>query len=310
MVAVVVLSLLAALLFASASAIQQRVASDQGIRDRPLTLVRRLLRHRRWLSGWGVNVFGFFAQTTALRLGSVAIVQPLLTAQLLFAVPLGTIGTPLRPHRRDWSGAVAVCAGLAFFLQMRGAASLHDTRPDRTVLLESLPIAAAFVLTLTAVGLLPRHALRGESRHAHPVRAALLGVGAGTCFAYTAAFIVLTTADLLGPGVGATARDWPGYALAGSTACGIVIEQQAFSLGTLPPAVATMTVTNPVIAYVIGILAFQTPAPRAADAWLGLVGSGALLTIGVWLLAGSRTAQHSNAKASEATAQPTKTATG
>jgi drug/metabolite transporter (DMT)-like permease len=267
------------------------------------------LRRRRWLGGWAVNAVGFFTQTAALRLGSVAIVQPLLTAQLLFAVPLGTIGTPLRPTRRDWSGAIAVCAGLAVFLQMRGAASLHDTHADRTVLLESLPAAAAFVLVLTGVGLLPRRALRGESRRAHPFRAALLGVAAGTCFAYTAAFIVLTSADLLGPGVAATARDWPGYALAGSTACGIVVEQQAFSLGTLPPAVATMTITNPVVAYVVGILAFQTPAPRAADAWLGLLGSGALLAIGVWLLAGSRTAQHSNAGPTS-TAQPTKTATG
>jgi drug/metabolite transporter (DMT)-like permease len=308
-VAVVSLSLLAALLFASASAIQQRVAADEGIRDRPLALVRRLLRRRRWLGGWAVNVIGFFTQTAALRLGSVAIVQPLLTAQLLFAVPLGTIGTPLRPSRRDWVGAVAVCAGLAVFLQLRGAASLHDTHPDRTVLLESLPVAAAFVLALTSLGLLPRSALRGQSRRAHPFRAALLGIGAGTCFAYTAAFFVLTSSDLLGPGVAATARDWPGYALAGSTACGIVVEQQAFSLGTLPPAVATMTITNPVIAYVIGIVAFQTPAPRTADAWLGLLGSAVLLAIGVWLLAGSRTAQHSNAKP-VAAAQPTKTATG
>ncbi len=310
MVAVVGLSLLAALLFASASAIQQRVAAGEGVRDRPLTLVRRLLRRRRWLGGWLVNAFGFFSQTAALRRGRVALVQPLLTAQLLFAVPLGTIGTPLRPQRRDWSGAIAVCAGLAVFLQLRGAASLHDTHPNRAVLLESLPVAAAFVLTMLCLGLLPRAALRGESRRAHPFRAALLGVGAGTCFAYTAAFIVLTTADLLGPGVAATAADWPGYALAGSTACGIVVEQQAFSLGTLPPAVATMTITNPIVAYVIGILAFQTPAPRTAGAWLGLLGSGAMLAIGVWLLAGSRTAQHSNAAVAEPPAHPTKTAAG
>jgi hypothetical protein len=171
-VAVVCLSLLAALLFASASAIQQRVAAGEGIRDRPIALVRRLLRRRRWLGGWAVNAVGFFTQTAALRLGSVAIVQPLLTAQLLFAVPLGTIGTPLRPTRRDWSGAIAVCAGLAVFLQMRGAASLHDTHADRTVLLESLPAAAAFVLVLTGVGFLPRRALRGESRRAPPLRPA------------------------------------------------------------------------------------------------------------------------------------------
>lgn len=310
MAVVVLLSLLAAFLFASASAIQQRVASDEGLRGKPLALVRRLVQRRRWLGGWGVNVAGFFSQTAALRLGSVAVVQPVLTAQLLFAVPLATIGTPLRPSRRDWFGAAAVCAGLAVFLQVRGAASLHDTHPDRARLLESLPAAAAFVVLVSVIGLLPRRALR-ESHTAHPFRAALLGVGAGVCFAYSAAFIVLTTADLLGPGVAATARDWPGYALAGSTACGIVVEQQSFSLGTLPPALATMTITNPVVAYVIGIIAFQTPTPRTADAWAGLLGGGALLAVGVWLLASSPTARHSNAEPDEAKAgQPTKTATG
>jgi hypothetical protein len=42
----------------------------------------------------------------------------------------------------------------------------------------------------------------------------LVGVTAGLCHAMNAVFIKFTTADLLGVGVGGTAADWPGYALA------------------------------------------------------------------------------------------------
>lgn len=292
MAAVIGLSLLAAFLFAAASAIQQRVAAQEGLKGRPLALVQRLLRRPKWLAGWGANVIGFFSQTAALRVGNVSVVQPLLTTQLLFAIPLTTVGMKAKPTKRDWIGAAAVCAGLVLFLQVRGAAPLEHTHPDRDRLLETLPFAGALVGVLAVATLHPRRQLSKGGHAPRPVLASVLGIAAGVCFAYTAAFIVLTTSDLLGPGVLTTARDWPGYALAGSTAVGIVLEQQAFSLGTLPPALATMTIVNPIVAYVLGIVAFNTRPPETASAWAGLLCSGVMVSVGVWLLAGSTTAQH------------------
>lgn len=295
-VGVVGLSLLAAFVYALGAALQQRAAAREGIRRKPLTLIGRLVRRRLWLGGWLINVSGFFVQAAALRVGNVAIVQPLLTTELLFAVPLSTMRAQRRAARRDVAGAIAICAGLATFLQVHGAAPLDQGRADRARLLTTLPFAAAFVLLLaaTTIALHPRagHVAASHPHVARPMAAAVLGTAAGICFAYTAAFIVLTTTNLLGPGVLATARDWPGYALAGSTATGIVIEQQAFATGTLPPALSTMTIANPVVSYVIGIVAFHISAPEAASAWAGLAGAAALIAIGVWLLATSPTARH------------------
>jgi drug/metabolite transporter (DMT)-like permease len=267
--AIIGLSLLAALLFATASAIQQRAAASE----------------------WGVNAMGFFSQTAALKVGNVAVVQPLLTTQLLFAVPLATVRTGTRPARRDWIGAAAVCAGLVVFLRIRGAAPLDQGTPDRERFLATVPFAGAAIAVLAIATLHPRRQLSDHGHAARPVIAFLLGVAAGICFAYTAALIVLTTADLFGPGVAATATDWPGYALAGSTAIGILLEQQAFSIGTLPPAVAAMTITNPVVAYMIGIAAFHITPPDTWSAWTGLLGAAVLVAGGVGLLAGSPTAQ-------------------
>ena len=293
MAAIVGLSLLAALLFASASAMQQRVAAaaEHG-RGRPLKLVGQLLQRRWWLTGWGVNALGFFAQTAALKVGNVAVVQPMLTTELLFAVPLATVRTDTRPARRDWIGAAAVCAGLVVFLRVRGAAPLDQGTPDRDRFLATVPFAGALVVLLAVATLHPRRHLSDHGHVARPVVAFVLGAAAGVCFAYSAALIVLTTADLFGPGVAATATDWPGYALAGSTAVGILLEQQAFSIGTLAPALAAMTTTNPVVAYALGITAFHIRAPGTWSAWTGLLGAGALVAGGVWLLANSPTAHH------------------
>src|SRR4051794_7003934 len=44
-------------------------------------VVTKLLHEPLWLLGWGVNLLGFLVQAGALHLGSVALVQPVLTTQ-------------------------------------------------------------------------------------------------------------------------------------------------------------------------------------------------------------------------------------
>jgi drug/metabolite transporter (DMT)-like permease len=297
---VVCLSLVAAFLFAAAAAIQQRVASRADLHElhgRPFALMSRLLRRPMWLAGWGTNATGFFAQSAALQLGGVAIVQPLLTTQLLFAVPLGTFRTPRRPSRADWLGTLAVCGGLVVFFQGRAAASL-DGHVHRGVLLVTIPFAAAFIAGLSAIGLPQRIAMPGA------VRAAILGVAAAVAFAYSASFIVLTTHDMIGPGIAHTATDWPGYALAVSSVTGILIGQHAFAVGTLPPALATMNIVNPVTSYVLGVTAFGTPLPNSVMEWIALAAGGVLVSAGVWALAASPTARAAGEPADEVEERP------
>jgi hypothetical protein len=57
--------------------------------------------------------------------------------------------------------------------------------------------------------------------------------------------------------------DWPVYALTATAISGMLLVQIAFASGPLPPAVAAMSVTNPVASFVLGILAFDAPrSPR------------------------------------------------
>jgi drug/metabolite transporter (DMT)-like permease len=291
----VLLSLLAAMLFAVAAAAQQQAARTASTardarHDEPsghinrwlpvLGLVRLLARDRIWLVGWVTNLLGFLTQAAALHFGSLAVVQPLLVTPLLFALPLTTLRVGRGPLKGDWAGGALICAGLAVLLSVRGAApQAGDARRSHVLL------AAACAMLLVAVLL-----VLGRSVHDRPQeRAMLVAVGAGICFAMSAVFITLTTDDLLNRGVAATATDWPGYALAVSTLVGLLLGQDAFAAGSLPTAVAAMTITNPVVSYLAGVFAFDVRPPTTSGALAGVAAAGALIAGGVVVLARSPT---------------------
>jgi hypothetical protein len=118
-------------------------------------------------------------------------------------------------------------------------------------------------------------------------RAALLGIEAGLFFASSAVLIKLTTDDLVHTGVAGTATDWVGYGLAGSTAVGLLLEQQAFGAGPLAAAMTAMTITNPIVSYAYAVLAFGVSLPGSADGIAAMASGGALLVVGTGVLAQS-----------------------
>lgn len=285
-------ALVAAFLFAGSASLQQVAARWTATREQPREptprlrrtaifvglwwLVRMLVRQPLWLLGWFTNLIGFGVQALALHFGSVALVQPVLVTQLLFALPMAAAWQRRRPVFRDWAASALICAGLVVFLAVRGVAPVAD-RADRVKLAWGCLAAAGAVavILLAAVGV-PRL-----------VRATMLAVGAGLCFAVSAAMIKLTSDDLLHAGVAATARDWPGYALAASTLAGLLLEQGAFAAGSLPSAVAAMSITNPVASYLLGVFAFGVSPPEGAGPLVGLAAAAVLISLGAVGLAHS-----------------------
>jgi hypothetical protein len=286
------LALAAAFLFALAALLQQRAArSSATVRGdaEPVTaaltglrpLMRGLLRSRSWLFGWVTNLSGFLTQAAALHLGSVAAVQPWMTTQLLFALPLSAAERRRRPRLLDWLWVGLVCLGLVLFLSLESTTPLSGTAHRPRVLLATASASLLVLLLVLA------------SRRA-PTRAAslLVAVAAGLCFAMSAVFMKLTVEDLLDRGVAATAVDWPGYSLAGSALAGLLLEQAAFAGGPMPWAVAGMSVTNPVASLAVGLLAFQVPVPDDPRSLTTIAVSGALVAVGIAGLAHSPTMQH------------------
>lgn len=284
-VAATVIGLVASFLLALAAFYQQRAARTTTRRGRTMiggayALMSTLVRHRVWLIGWMVNLAGFGTQAIALHLGSVATVQPLLATQLLFALPMSCYERRVLPRARDWASALAICGGLVLLLVVIRIPSSLTAEADRSRVVLSTVAALAAIAVLVPVS-------------ARLGRSALVVVTAGCaglCFAMTAVFIKLTIEDLVDHGVAYTATDWVGYALAGSTLLGLVLEQGSFANGPLPWAVATKESVSPLTGYAVGILAFPVAFPTDAGTVACLVVAGLLLVAGAFGLGASPSA--------------------
>jgi hypothetical protein len=277
MIGVAALALAAAFLFALSAFLQQREARTivggdaASLRDAAgvKRLLGRLVRSRTWLAGWLTNLCGVGTQAAALKIGSVAAVQPMMAAQLLFVLSLASGEQRRWPSVRDWLSALAVCAGLVLLLTA-DASPLTGAPHRHRVLLATACVVGLIVM------------LRQMSRHTFPWLAGLLiGVAAGLCHALNAVYLKLTVEDVFHGGALATLVDWPVYALAVTAVSGMLLVQIAFASGPLPPAVAAMSVTNPVASFVLGILAFDAPAPRDPGVLAAIAVSGVLIAVGV-----------------------------
>ncbi|HEY6782656.1 MAG TPA: DMT family transporter, partial [Candidatus Dormibacteraeota bacterium] len=111
----VVLALISALLFALGTVLQQKAGMSLASGTSSGLLVR-MAHHPLWLGGIACDIVGFVAQAAALRLGQLAVVQPLLVLSVVFALPLGARLSDQRVGRREAAAAALVVAALAGFL--------------------------------------------------------------------------------------------------------------------------------------------------------------------------------------------------
>ena len=84
----VVAALCAAFCFALGSLIQQGAARQTDAPALRLGLLVALARQRRWLGGMAATVLAFAIQAVALAFGPLALVQPLVATEVLFALPM------------------------------------------------------------------------------------------------------------------------------------------------------------------------------------------------------------------------------
>lgn len=266
----VVLALLAALSNASASVLQRRAATDEpeggtGLRQ-ALRWLGRVLRRPHWVAGAGLLAVSTVLQAAALGSGSLSLVQPLLAAELLFTLVVGSVVFHRRPDLRTWLAFAALAAGLAMFLTAAGPTAGRSTAfPGRW-----LP-AAGVVLGVVAALTVAARAVRGAPR------AALLGLASAVSFAATAALLKEVTGRLP-DGLDAVLATWPPYATVGIGVVSFLLLQSAFRAGTLAASQPALTLGDALTSVALGWVLFAeqiTLGARVVPEVIGVLLMGA-----------------------------------
>ncbi|MFB8759286.1 DMT family transporter [Streptomyces nigra] len=266
----IVLALLAALSNASASVLQRRAAADEpesdaGVRQAMWWLVHAV-RHPAWVAGAGLLALSTVFQAWALAVGSLSLVQPLLAAELLFTLAVGSLVFRRRPAPGTCLAFVALAGGLALFL------TAADPTAGRSTAYAERWLPAALIVSAVTTGLvLAARPVRGAPR------AALLGSASAVSFAATAALLKETTGRR-GAGFGTVVSLWPLYATIAIGVVAFLLLQAALRAGTLVASQPALTLGDALTSVALGWALFGERialGPRVLPELIGLLLMGA-----------------------------------
>jgi drug/metabolite transporter (DMT)-like permease len=261
------LAVTAAICFALAAALQQRGQfrlAQAGRAIQGLAGLIRLLAVPVWLLGTVVLLIGYLSQAGALDRGKIVVVQPLMVTTIVWALPLGYWLTGQSVVRRQVVGAGVVVIGLAMFVLVGDPNTGVDTTSTQKLVTSA---AVVSVVTLLLVLWLRSHASAST-------RAAVLGLCSGLLSGLAVAFCKPVLNDLHS-GLAAAAEDWRTWALLGFGFAGFLIQQLSLATGQLAPAMAAVSVSNPAVSVLLGILLYQERLTRPG--WHVVVAFAALL---------------------------------
>jgi len=274
---VMLLAFAASLFFAAAYVLQYHEAHEA---PRRLFLSPRLLvelaRHRIWVAGIVAMLVGDGLQAAALASGSLAVVEPILTASLLFALPISAAWRRERLSRVEWAGAVMVSAGLGLVLGIGTPTTGNADMGGYEWLMVGLT-SWGLALLLVAAGL----------RTPWPsYRAALVGAGAGVLFGLQDA-LTRYCLHWLGKDFTHLVLSWQPYILLVTAVYGLTLAQSAYEAGSLSAALPPMAVGEPIIGMLIGLIALNERLDTSAVSLAFEVFGAVVMVWGAWLLARS-----------------------
>lgn len=259
MIAAVVCALAAAACIAFASALQHHAATDQPDYRTGVHLVARLARNPRWTIGFVISAAGLALHGVALHFGPLAIVQPLLVASLVFALPLRTILDHNNASKAELAAAIVVVAALTGFLFAAHPTGGHPGARGA---------AAGWVLGLgvALVAGCSATATRTSSGH---VAGFTLGIATGVLYGLVGGSLKATVQDATS-GLAAVVADWPLWVLIATGAWALIVNQRAYTHAPLRVSLPVLTVANPIVAVIFGAYVYDekpgdTPAAVAVQ---------------------------------------------
>jgi drug/metabolite transporter (DMT)-like permease len=260
----------AGMALAATGVLQQRAASSRPSDERfSLRMLATLAHNKIWLAGLGAAVLSYGFQAVALAFGPLALVQPLVVSELLFAVPISAKLRGIQLGRREWTAVFTVVVGLGI-----GIASAHPRKADPLVPISLWAYALGGIAVLVVLAVLIGRRLRG------PAKASLFALAGASVMALQSALYKATIVALRQDKLGVFLH-WQAYALIIASFLGLYLVQNAYQAGPLAASMPVMDAVLPTVAIALGVGLFGEPINTS---WWGLTGASAglmLLIIGI-----------------------------
>jgi drug/metabolite transporter (DMT)-like permease len=270
----------AALFIAIGDVIHQRTAhevTDENVSHVGLFL--RLLKDTGWWLGSGVAAIGFLLQAAALGLGSVLLVQALLVTSLLFALPISARAGHRRVTRWEWTWAALLATSVVVIVTVG-----NPTEGQSRASMDTWALVAAVLGPLLVLAVIGARIWSG------PTSAVLLAFVSGALWGMFAV-LLKGVVDVLGDGIVPLLRSPELYLWAAVGIAGTAWQQSSFRAGSLTASLPTMTVTEPIVGSVLGMVVLgETLRPGEIGLFVLIAAVGAMVVSTAMLARGEAAA--------------------
>jgi len=235
---------LAAVLVGLGYVLQQRVAATAPLTEMlHFRLLWDLMHRPLWWAGIGAMALGQVLSGWALQLATVALVEPLTSTSLLFALIFSSLLSRNRIKWTEVAGAALLSAALAVFILIGNPHSSSTDHADNAVVVLAMICVLATVAILVSIA----------RRRALVVESILLSAGAGVLYGLQDASTrgTLVAFDHHGA-MHALITAWP-YMLVAAAAIGILLAQSAFKAARLDYSLPPITAVEPVVGILLGV---------------------------------------------------------
>lgn len=247
----------------------ERIMGESAGAGLSLRHVLGLLRRPSWVSGTALLGLAVVFQIGSLALSPIIIVQPIGVVGLVITSVLNSRVSGVKLGKRVKTSIALAVLGIVVFVSV--AAFTAADRPVTDAKLTTILITFGVVLVL---------ALLLFAAFRHRGFALLYIVGAGVLYGFVATF-AKTVIGRLQQGEFDLLTWVCVAALAVGALLGMVFVQNAYSSGPPDLVVAGLTVIDPIVAVLIGVIVLGEAVGAPPWAFVAFVGSGALAVVGV-----------------------------
>jgi drug/metabolite transporter (DMT)-like permease len=292
------LAVLAACSNATSSVLQRKANREvPGKQNLSLRLIWSLAHQPAWFGGVLAILAGFLLQAAALGNGQLSVVEPILVLELPASLILAARVFRARLGWREWAcvGALAAALGALLYALSPSAGNTAGVRWYAWLIAIGVNLAVAGALVAWGrrwPADRGRRATAGGAR-----RATVLGVAAGSVFGLTAALMKGMTGTFAG-GIGALLTHWELYGMIATGLLGMFLLQSAMNAGRLIASQPGLTLTDPIVSILWGVLVF---GERVRADWFVVLAvvSGLVLVAAVVVLVRSPLLSAGSAQAEE-----------